>query len=57
MWNEISRWHSRNHLEITWFLLGWLTLSTLDNIAAGNYIWASVSAFLAWAIFKLRKVF
>ena len=56
MWNEISRWLNRNHFEITWFLLGWLALATLDNLVDGNYGWAAFNAFLLWGIYKLRKV-
>ena len=57
MWNEITRWYTRNSLEITWFLIGWLALSTLNNLASGDYGWALFSAFLLWANYKLRKVF
>ncbi len=56
MWNEITRWHSRNQLEITWFLIGWLALATLGNLASGDYGWALFTAFLLWATYKLRKV-
>jgi hypothetical protein len=57
MWNEISRWLNRNHLEVTWFIIGWLALATLDNLVDGNYGWALFNAFLLWANYKLRKVF
>jgi hypothetical protein len=56
MWNEISRWLNRNHFEITWFLIGWLALATLDNLVNGNYGWALFNAFILWATYKLRKV-
>jgi hypothetical protein len=56
MWNEITRWWTRNHLEITWFIIGWLALATLDQLINGNYIWAAINAFLLWANYKLRKV-
>lgn len=56
MWNEISRWWTRNHLEITWFVIGWLAFATLDQLVSGNYIWAAINAFLLWANYKLRKV-
>ena len=56
MWNEISRWWTRNHLEITWFVIGWLAMATLDQLASGNYLWAAVNAFLLWFNYKLRKV-
>jgi hypothetical protein len=57
MWNEISRWLNRNHLEVTWFIIGWLAFATLDNLVDGNYGWALFNAFLLWANYKLRKVF
>lgn len=56
MWNEISRWLNRNHLEVTWFIIGWLAFATLDNLVDGNYGWALFNAFLLWANYKLRKV-
>jgi hypothetical protein len=56
MWNEITRWWTRNHLEISWFIIGWLALATLDQLASGNYIWAAINAFLLWGNYKLRKV-
>jgi hypothetical protein len=57
MWNEISRWLNHNHFEITWFIIGWLALATLDNLVDGKYGWALFNAFLLWANYKLRKVF
>ena len=57
MWNEITRWYTRNSLEITWFIIGWLALSTVNNLTSGDYGWALFSAFLLWANYKIRKVF
>ena len=56
MWNEFSRWWTRNHFEITWFVIGWLAFATLDQLASGNYLWAAFNAFLLWTNYKLRKV-
>lgn len=57
MWNEITRWYTRNSLEITWFIIGWLAFATLDSIASGDYGWAAINAFLLWVNYRLRKVF
>lgn len=57
MWNEISRWWTRNHFEITWFLIGWLALATLSALTRGDWGWAAFDAFLLWFNYKLRKGF
>ena len=57
MWNEISRWYTKNSFEITWFIIGWGAFATIDNLVEGSYLWAAFNAFLVWANFKLRNVF
>jgi hypothetical protein len=56
MWNEITRWWTQNHFELTWFIIGWLAFATLDALLRGDWVWAAVDAFLLWANYKLRKV-
>jgi hypothetical protein len=56
MWNDFKRWCTKNSFEITWFIIGWCSFATLDNIADGYYLWATFNAFLVWANFKLRNV-
>lgn len=56
MWNEIIRWWSRNHLEITWFIIGWMALSTLAALIRGDWVQAAFSALLLWLNYKLREI-
>ena len=56
MWNEISRWWTRNQFEITWFVIGWLAFATLEALIRGDWAWAAFDAFLLWTNYKLRKV-
>lgn len=56
MWNNIQRWLTNNAFEITWFLIGWLSFSTLAALTRGDWGWAAFDAFLLWANYKLRKV-
>lgn len=53
---HFRNWYSRNQDAITWFLIGWLTFSALDSLVNGQYIWAAVSAFLAWVNYKLISI-
>lgn len=56
MWNEISRWWTNNHLEVTWFLIGYLTFGFFLNLTQGDWLGAAISAFFIWVNYKLRKV-
>jgi hypothetical protein len=52
--NKFRQWYLRNAKEITWFLIGFLTLSGLQELIAGNYIGAAVSFGLAYINYKLN---
>jgi hypothetical protein len=56
MWNEISRWWTRNHLEITWFIIGWCAFATLAALFRGDWVQAAIAVFFTWSTYKLRKV-
>jgi len=54
--NSIQRWYRNNYVEITWFIIGWLSLDALREFAVGN--WGGVSfdlAFIALNYFLSRK--
>ena len=55
MIDSLRNWYQRNAFEITWFLIGWLTLSSLDNLARGRYVWAVIDGSLAYLNFYFRK--
>ena len=31
------RWYTKNYTEITWFLIGWLSVCALDNFGKGRW--------------------
>lgn len=43
---NIREWYLRNHIQITWFLIGWLVLSGITSFARGDY----TTTALAWGI-------
>jgi hypothetical protein len=53
--NKFRQWYLTNQTEITWFLIGFLTLSGLQDLNVGNYIGALVSFGLVWINYTLNK--
>jgi len=41
-------WYFKNRTKITWFIIGWLALNSLDELAKGNYISMLISLGLIW---------
>lgn len=56
MWNNIYRWYTRNSVEITWFLMGWLTVNLIDELTTGRYGMALFTAFLLWLGYRTRNL-
>jgi len=54
--NSFKKWHSYNQDAISWFIIGWMSLATLDALAEGRYIWALINAGIVWLNYSLRKV-
>jgi hypothetical protein len=52
--NSFKRWYLMNQKEITWFLIGFLTLSGFQDLGQGNYIGAAISFGLAYINYKLN---
>jgi hypothetical protein len=52
--NSIRQWYLKNHTEITWFLIGFLIMSGLQDLSVGNYIGALISFGLAYINYKLK---
>jgi len=52
--NSIRAFYLKNQTEITWFLIGVLTLSGLQDLGVGNYIGALVSFGLVYLNYKLN---
>lgn len=53
--SNFRNWYIRNQDAITWFIIGWLSFSCLDNLASGQYLWAALSGGLAYFNYKLWK--
>ena len=41
--DKLNRWYQRYYVEITWFLIGWLSICGLQDLGHGNYIEALFS--------------
>jgi hypothetical protein len=52
--NSIRQWYLTNQTEITWFLIGVLTLSGFQDLGVENYVGASVAFILAYINYKLK---
>lgn len=46
-------WFREHNTEITWFIIGFLTWSSIDSLSKGNYILAAIDAGLIVLNYKL----
>lgn len=53
--NSIKAFFLRNQKEITWFLIGFLTLSGLQDLGRGDYLGAAISFGLVWLNYSINK--
>ena len=42
MLDKFRAWYLRNQVQITWFLIGWLSLSGLQNLVEGDLLGAVI---------------
>ena len=56
MMNNFKNWYIRNQYAITWFIIGWLTMSCFNHLARGQYVWAMFDAVLAYINYQLGKM-
>ena len=56
MMTKFREWYVRNQDAITWFVIGLLTLSTVDYVVKGNWLWATISAVLIAINYNFRNV-
>lgn len=54
--NNFKNWYVRNQDAIVWFVIGWLSLSFIDNLFYGDYVWAAVDAVLIYINYNLGKM-
>ena len=52
--NNFRNWYRRNQTEITWFLIGWMTISALQCLGQGDYIGAALSGGFAFLNYKMN---
>jgi hypothetical protein len=52
--NSIKAFFLKNQKEITWFLIGFLTLSGLQDLGHGDYLGAAISFGLVYLNYKLN---
>jgi hypothetical protein len=48
-------WFRRNQNEITWFIIGWLSLSTVDALGRGDWFFVLINSVLIWVNLQLNK--
>ena len=36
--NKFRAWYFRNYTEITWFIIGWLALNTVQDFVRGDWL-------------------
>lgn len=48
-------WYEENNLEITWFLIGMLSIGTLDSLSKGHYWVAGINFILLITNYLLRS--
>jgi len=51
--NRFNAWYSKNYSNITWFLIGFMTLDMLNGIGANQY----TEALFSFSIIVLNFVF
>jgi len=53
--SEFRNWYVRNQDAITWFIIGFLTMQGLNELAEGDYVWAGISFLIAYGNYKIRN--
>lgn len=51
--DKFRAWYLRNQVQITWFLIGWLTFGGFINFGQGRY----TEAIVLWVIALVNYVF
>ena len=53
--NKFKQWYLNNYTEITWFLIGFLTLAGFTDLSRGDYVGAIISFALAIANYLFSR--
>ena len=54
--SQFKNWYVRNQDAITWFIIGWVSLSCINSLAKGDYMWAVFDAVIVYANYKLKDI-
>ena len=53
--NKFRQWYLENGTEITWFLIGWLVLASLEALGREQYGTAVIDLALAYFNYYMNK--
>ena len=53
--DSIVRWYRNNYVEITWFIIGWLSLDLVREFGQGNLAGVAFDAVLIALNYHLNK--
>ena len=53
--NRFTNWYRKYYNEITWFIVGWLSLDAVYDFSRGNYVGILINAGLIWLNIHLNK--
>ena len=54
--NKVKQWYVINQDAITWFIIGWVSLSCINSLAKGSYGWAIFDAIIVYVNYKLSGI-
>jgi len=53
--SKFRQWYLKNQVQITWFIVGWLTLAFIVDFSQGDWTGCAIDAGLIWANIALNK--
>lgn len=53
--DNLINWFRNNGNEITWFIIGWLSMAALDQLSREHYFMAAIDAGLAYFNYRMWK--
>ena len=53
--NKLMNWFREHNTEITWWIIGFLTMSVFSSLEHENYITAAINTGLIYINYKLWK--
>ena len=53
--NKFRTWYLTYWNEITWFIIGWLAMATIEAISRGQWTTAAIDAVLLFINYKLSQ--